>query len=819
MKRLFFLGGTALLVSLAPAACSLRRGAHAEPLPSAATAALAEARECLRLRPDGWRVRAQEAAARAAAAAPEWIAPRRVHDDLLREALLGHEALQERRAALEPQASADELYLAGRLEGRAGAAHLERAARLDPTLAWAQHGLAWQHFQAGQTRAALHAGRRAVGLARGSYELGVFVGAEVRYLLELGRDEAARERLEEALVEAHLAEPERTELEAVLARTELEGEDLELVERGFWRTVELLENGRLANDEYEALGRAVLARRALTGLSDPLAVLLAALEHGDGPARARLRARILVERGDRALAGAVLEHAQGASGTGLFARLCALERGAAEAAIEPWRSALPARLRDDSGRPLEPRLHELVLAARDAHTPAGAVSFGRALLAAGWFSEAEAWASSLARRAGDGDPAAALELGARAAAGQALLVGLRGVLERVDEERAAFVPSAFERGGRTREISDLDTLLAALQPFFERFHGAALERDLVDSPRLSFGALAAIVHPGPRYSRLDQDEGRGLQGESVPGLAAELLRLGRFGIFGQAPGGGGPDGTVLRLVGGEWRAGEHLGVPFAGWVAWCEGADIESRPGRNGAGVSGAALHEGYWVDLESVRLDWERMRTLEKEFLVAESPTLARALAGRGPRRSSTAGAAERARWVTPLGEGQRVLLAALSERAPDADGGRLSFDELLELTALHEEGHLTDRSRFLPLAQKWPRVLGFLVRHGFTPRAVARALEYRAQLVALCAAAEPRLVLADCLTAADAESGGLLAHGEAYRELVGDFLEVVAGELERLPALDPQHELLYQLHFLAGEDVRRLARELARRHGMLAE
>jgi hypothetical protein len=176
----------------------------------------------------------------------------------------------------------------------------------------------------------------------------------------------------------------------------------------------------------------------------------------------------------------------------------------------------------------------------------------------------------------------------------------------------------------------------------------------------------------------------------------------------------------------------------------------------------------------------------------------------------------------MAPLGEGERVLLAALRERAAPAEGeSRVPFDEWLTLTALHEEGHLTDRARFLPLGAKWPRVVGFLVRHGFSPRAVARAFEYRAQLVALCTAAEPRFPLSECLAAADRE-GGTLAHGEAYRALLADFLlELASGRVDGVTgeALDPGHYLLYQLHFLSGEDVRRVARAVAARNGMLAE
>jgi hypothetical protein len=275
---------------------------------------------------------------------------------------------------------------------------------------------------------------------------------------------------------------------------------------------------------------------------------------------------------------------------------------------------------------------------------------------------------------------------------------------------------------------------------------------------------------------------------------------------------------VLRLVGGEWKEGAHLGVPFAGWVAWCEGADVESRPGRHGSGVTGAALHEGYWIDLAGVRASWERMKALEREYLGADRSALERALACRGPRLAGDASDVERARWLAPLGEGARVCLAALRARGePAGDESRVTFDELVELTALHEEGHLTDRTRFLPLARKWPRILGLLLRNGFSPRAVARELEYRAQLVALCAADDPLLALADCLT--EETEGGALPHSEAYRALVEDFLRVAVRELPSLPALAREHHVLYQLHLLSGDEVRRLARLLAREKGLLED
>ncbi|MSR61039.1 MAG: hypothetical protein EXS08_01145 [Planctomycetes bacterium] len=814
MKRFSLVGVGALALLLAPAACALRH-ARREPLPLVATRALAEARELLRTRPHGWRAQANEAAARAAGAAPEWVAPRRVLDDLARESLLGHEALAARRAELARTAGAAELYLVGRLEGRAGIPRLERAMRLDPQFAWAQHGLAWNRFLGGEPRVALHAGERALELARGSYELGAFAQAAARYRIELGRADEAIASLAELLEGAQLEEPERTELGLTLARAELGSEDAELVARGFWRAVALLESGHLAEAEYDPLGDDALARRAAAGQPDGISVLLSALDGATGPGPEHLRARLFLERGAPALAAAQWARTSSGQSAATFARARALEHGAAERALEGWRLGLPAHLRDEQGLPREPKLRALLAAARVSSAPLGARRFGAALLDAGWFAEAASYASFLA----EAEPEAGLELATRAATGQALLSGLESVLLRVDESKPAFLPAAAGAAPSARKVDDLDALLSALQPFFERFHRAPLAVPLSDSPRLSFAGVAAIAHPGPTFSAADERAGLGRAGEPVPGLAAELLALGRFGIFGQAPGGGGPDGTVLRVVGGERKEGTHLGVHYAGWVAWCEGTDIASRPGRHGAGISGAALHEGYWIDLEGVRHEWERLCALEHAYLDEDPATLERALAGRGPTLEAQAPAHERARWMAPLGEGERVLLAALRERAtPPGGAARLTFDERVELTALHEEGHLTERTRFLPLFAHWRAVLGFALRHGFAPRAVAQALEYRAQLVALCAAADPRLVLADCLLASDGE-GGVLPHGDAYRQLLEEFLRVAAGELASLPALDDEHYVLYQLHLLGAEDVRRLARTVAEGEGLVAD
>ena len=75
----------------------------------------------------------------------------------------------------------------------------------------------------------------------------------------------------------------------------------------------------------------------------------------------------------------------------------------------------------------------------------------------------------------------------------------------------------------------------------------------------------------------------------------------------------GAAGRQARVV----EEGAHLGVPYSGTVAWCEGTEVPSRPARRGARIVGAALHEGYWVDVQGVRRELERWRSLGARLLV----------------------------------------------------------------------------------------------------------------------------------------------------------------------------------------------------------
>ena len=861
------------LLVLASACVTPGRGPHPA-VPLEASRAFGEARRISR-HADPADVQARAAAVEQAQRAldlhPGWVTPQRFLDEELRTDLRGPQALAARRQALaDHPLDAGLNYLTGRLEGLAGEPRLEQAVRLDPFEPWAQHGVAWNAYRRGEFSKAKRYGRRALARARDPYERAQFAWALARYLTSADREDEALELLVSHASDEEISAWDRTWLTVELALLELGASNFQRRLDGALRAARLLREADLTDDEVQRLvlsarrrgsTTAEVVREGLAARLDPLAL--------------RLRGELILSEGRSLLGLGILERdaAQGGKPlSGSRERTLRFALGSAAAAVEEWRAELPELVLDERGIPRTAPLARLVRAARALDgTALGARRLGAALIDAGWFAEARAYASRVPTEQLDD----ALTLDARAAAGSGLLGSISRMLHAVDRGEAYFEPPGTGPGGWKavthlaqaeavastgaaqgaaddtqlregpptmdesrdahpggRRVRDLDDLLEALGPAVARSHAALggstdpqhVSRVLLASPRLDFGLLGQVVHPGPRFSALDGERERGKPGAPVGGLAAELARLGRFGLFGQVAGQS-PDGAVMRVLYQELRSGEHLGVAWSGSVSWCEGADVPARASRAGASIAGAALHEGYWIDVSILRRELQRWHDLVDRFAGVRGPArVERALRVTG---LSLENATQSARAGTDLllGEADRVRLAVMVERGAPLDAHLTppTLDEICLATANHEEGHLCDHVRFLPLGRNLGRVLWFVVTSGFSPTVMARRLEARAHLTALCVTADPRLPLVDMLQAAENGGASQLPHTRAYADLLGDFLEELDEQLTNDPAawpeLDPTRLLGQQLHFLAPERIRQVALVLAQRRGLVAD
>ncbi len=853
--------GSCLLLLALFAACHASGALEAQPRVDAeASASYEKARERWRRGGNLALAEARDSARRATMLAPDWIAPRRFLDELARADLLGVQALAEHRAqlVLHPD-DAGECYLAGRLEGRSGGWRFERAAKLDPKLAWAWHGLAWAAANEGDAQKAVSCGQRALSLARDAFEISYFQGGLARIDFARGRPREALARLLPLLDSPEIAPVDRLELAVQAAQIELSMFFQPEGRRGEQRAMRLLREEELTDLEVEGLVARLRFLRIADG-SGSLDLQLA-LAARSSPARDRLRAELMLDERPTPLALGLLARAStnrsGRLASGPLLRAARFAAGQFEQGVEEWLADLPALVLDERRLPREPKLLAVVLAARSlgdaAPRPASTgddvehrsaaqtlAAFGDRLISAGWFREARAVAGALA--AHDLDLALALE--DRAAAGQQLISSIRRLLVTSDpnsfaiqgsEATASFRP--LERGDPSaRQAAHVDGLLDALSPLFagarvmwgEAWQPDISLREFRSSPRYGYGWLGQLVHPGPTFSKEDERLGLGKNGDVVPGFADAFAAIGRFALLGEVLGGGGPDATVLQRTLVEPRSGMHMGVPWNGTIAWCEGSDVEPRAAREGATISGAALHEGYWVDIDAVRRERDVWARLQHDFGgEAQRARRAAALATRGLAISAPANRRDLARLERRsvqalLGESDRMRLAVLAERdLGNGNGSGVTLDELVQLTAVHEEGHLCDRGRLLPVSEHPLRIAAFLARAGFGPQSIAERLEYRAQLTALCETPDPRLAWVDVLSAGESETLGVTAHAGAYRRLLIDLVETLDREFERhpkdWPELDSGHVLALQLHRLPPESLRRLALLVADREGLL--
>lgn len=837
---------SACFVLLAMLSCAMLGGEPLPPVQPQASVALEEARALLReaqwsTDPAPARERARQALLRASALEPDWVAPRRLFDELERADLRGPQRYADYLERLAGGGrSAALLYLLGRWEGVSGLRRFEAARALEPSLAWVPHAFSVDGQLRGRLVPPLDQARRAYELSRGSYERSFFGRRLVLLMDRVGRKDEGDALIAELLDVAEPGSVDQVELRVEQLRREFLKFKPEAAERAFQKLLTLLSSVRLTPVELDVLLRGVRSVPGRSELSREHLLREALLA---GPNRAWLDG---LE--DELFEGGVAEQITRAlqlseRPTARDLRIAKFSAGQPRAAVLEWFEALPSVSSwGDGERPLASSLEALHERARsstsDPRELTGVLVWVESCLQAGWVAEAQAliaWA--LEEFEADLGSETVVDglwpLQRRASAARALLAEmdrLVGSLANEAESWAATPLIAAEEGGPLKETlpepESLDDVLDRLARLVE-LYGPDLGWDVAadaeairKTPLLSFNVAGRLTVPGEVFHERDELLGAGEAGQAVPGIPEVLARLGRMGLFGDAVGRA-PDGTVLQRLWSGPAAGEHLGVPWSGTVIVCEGADADGARSRGAGEVAGAALHEGYWIDIEPERRGLERWRRLETErYRALDTAGVARLCEANvvSIPRSLRGEPGQRARLLPVLGAGDRLRLALIAERA--SCGEQVQLAELVEVTAVHEEGHLLDRTRFLPIGRNLGLAWGLLARAGLDALGVERRLEFRAQAIALACCSEPRLPLIQLLDAAEVDARRPTVHAAAYSQLLAEFLRVLDARLEAdsefAPGIDPEAYLVHQLHRLDGSEIRAVAEDLARAFGL---
>ena len=301
-----FVGGVASALAGIAIACQSLRTFRLDPVPAEASRLFDEAEAIDALSATGetapaQRELARDLARRAHEVAPDWVAPARLLDDLLRAELRGVEALAGHRDRLASVGEdARELYLAGRLEGGDGEARFARAAEIDPTLAWARHGLAVSAERRGDERGAVLHARAAAARARDPWERSFFAASLARYLSHSGDRKGAIAVLAARLGEADMTAHDRLYLSVQSAGLSLDDRESGGGLAAYRRCIDLLRDPMLPDGEVETLTAKL---RLVAGRDEGVLLELTnALGAKRSPVRDRLRAELMLASGPTPLA-------------------------------------------------------------------------------------------------------------------------------------------------------------------------------------------------------------------------------------------------------------------------------------------------------------------------------------------------------------------------------------------------------------------------------------------------------------------------------------------------------------------------------------
>ena len=380
----------------------------------------------------------------------------------------------------------------------------------------------------------------------------------------------------------------------------------------------------------------------------------------------------------------------------------------------------------------------------------GGLDLMRVLTQVGWVGEAEAWGSHLEEE-GQLSPSQEKELAI-------LLKEARSFLRF----KSALV-ELFTQRGRPRNLTQVK----------KRLRKRSLEIlgvDVVGEPKvLDFGMLGSLWSP------------------FGPGLPEYFWQHGAYLLIGRPIGSQGISVLLARRLGFR-RVHPSKNLPFEDGVreVLLEEKSFSNRMDEL-RGTLGMALWDHYILDMDRMIRFLPVFERGDREIL--EDPF---------PR-------------VAPLDMSRPCQVSMkLAMRVVDRHPKNL-FEVLIGSIRTHEQAHLVDSHRMIPLFANPLRVLRLFFDAGLSGAWVRANLEARAEVTDLSKGPDPILSLAWMCTFLDEMGGGRDSpHGRGYRRIVLKVMKL--WKADGAPgAFDPEANLLAQLYLIPEEALRRYAQVVA--------
>lgn len=342
----------------------------------------------------------------------------------------------------------------------------------------------------------------------------------------------------------------------------------------------------------------------------------------------------------------------------------------------------------------------------------------------------------------------------------------------------------YRRGHRKRKPADFDALLACL---------AARARE-----HLTADEAAAFQPPYEGVRRIPVfgswlDHGT----ESTSPAVRHFRAYGKFLMLGQREGQP-TEAILLSLASLERGACIHTrGATYRHDVAVGYDRRLSGYVESQGGGLGGACLPDGIWMDADSAR---------EADFSVRSVVVTDAARVEAGRQAASLLppdGPGGLFGTTETAGAGLRLVDRYVKRRPGRAWG---SFSTLVA----HENGHVVEIKRHLPLLRGLPASLALVVQSGFSPLRIEMELERRAQLAALAYAEDPDLALAEMMAALPVHAREPDAHAGGYRDAIRALAVEVYQHPELYGAINRTYRVVPQLDRLTNEQIRHAARRI---------